>query len=118
MTLGYEDQGNENSNMVSEDSCERTQEELESVYSELAKEKAELQAMNTELNIRLLDETEKRSKFQLENKDLKTQLKDIANLLRNTSMVSEESDWSGEAESVCNFESVKSSNRQNGNGEE
>ena len=44
---------NENSNMVSEDSCERKQEELESVCRDLAKEKAELQGINTELNIRL-----------------------------------------------------------------
>ena len=107
MTQGYEDQINENSNMVSEDSCERKQEELESVYSELAKEKAELQAMNKELNMRLLDETEKRSKLQLENKDLVTQLRDIANSMTNTPKVSEEAIWSGEATSVCNFESVK-----------
>ena len=64
ITQGYEDQSNESSNMVSEDSCNRKQEELESVCRELAKEKTELQGINTELNVRLLDETEKRSKLQ------------------------------------------------------
>ena len=84
----------------------------ESVCRELAKEKTELQGINTELNVRLLDETEKRSKLQLENKDLETQLRDIAISLTNTPKVSEEAIWSGEATSVCNFDrfSVSSNN--------
>ena len=39
--------------------------------------------MNAELNNRLLGVTEKISKFQLENKDLESQLLDIANSLTN-----------------------------------
>ena len=69
--------------MVSEDSYNRKEIVLESVYDELTKEKENLQAMNAELNERLVDVSEKLLKLQLENIYLETLLKDIATSLTN-----------------------------------
>ena len=107
MTQGFKDQSNKCTNMVSEDECDRKHGVMENSHNQLIKEKAELQAINTELSDRLLDVKEKLSKLQLENKDLETQLMDIANSLTNKPKESEEAMCSEGVTSTCNFEFVK-----------
>ena len=106
-TTWYKDQSSKSTDMVSKDSYNRKEIVLESVSDELTKEKENLQAMNAELNERLVDVSEKLLKLQLENTDLETQLKDIATSLTNKTKVSDEAMQSGRVTSFCNFELAK-----------
>ena len=106
-TTWHKDQSNKSTDMVSEDSYNRKEIVLERVYDDLTKEKENLQAMNAELNERLVDVSEKLLKSQLENIDLETQLKDIATSLTNQTKVSDKAMQSGRVTSFCNFELAK-----------